>query len=164
MKATLSPMSRKPLLLFTPGAWHKPIYFSAVMSRCVAAGHEVDTLSFPSTGIVVPPGSLNEDIAVVRNKVVELSDSGKDIVIVSHSWSALPVNCALDGLSKKEREREGKPGGIAKLIFVAAFVIPEGISLFEACGNVNPPVWNIQVRALHLSQLQLILSGRRYSP
>lgn len=104
-------------------------------------------LSFPSNGSNPPPTSLDEDIAVVRDTVTAISDAGKDIVIISHSWSALPISSALDGLSKTEREKEGKPGGVVKLIFIAAFVIPAGITLFDAMGRVEPPVWDIQVCA-----------------
>lgn len=140
-------MSKNPLFLFTPGAWHKGLTFCKVINKFVTVGYEVEVLSFPSNGSNPPPMSLDEDIAVVRGAVIDISDAGKDIVIVSHSWSALPVSSALDGLSKEERKKEGKPGGVVKLIFLAAFVIPAGISLFDAMGGVAPPIWDIQVSA-----------------
>jgi hypothetical protein len=54
----------------------------------------------------------------------------------------LPVCSALDGLSRAEREKEGKKTEVTKLSFVAAFVAEEGISLEMAVGG-RPESWII---------------------
>ena len=53
----------------------------------------------------------------------------------------MPVCSALDGLSRAEREKEGKKTEVTKLSFVAAFVAEEGISL-EMVGG-RPESWII---------------------
>lgn len=54
----------------------------------------------------------------------------------------MPVCSALDGLSRAEREKEGKKTEVTKLSFVAAFVAEEGISLEMAVGG-RPESWII---------------------
>jgi hypothetical protein len=85
--------------------------------------------------------SLDEDIAAVRSAVLTEVDAGKDVIVNAHSWAGIPVNSALDGLSKADREAEGKPGGVVKLTFVTSFVLPEGTSLEESLGG--PADWFI---------------------
>lgn len=71
-------------------------------------------------------------------------DDGHEVVVVSHSWSGLPVNSALDGLSKSERESDGqKRGGVVKIIFLSAFIPDVGQSLIAAFGG-TPPNWYIR--------------------
>jgi hypothetical protein len=51
------------------------------------------------------------------------------------SWGGIPVNSALDGLSKAERENEGKSSAVVKLAFVSALLLPEGVSLLDFPGE-----------------------------
>jgi len=43
-------------------------------------------------------------------------------MVVSHSWSGLPVSSALVGVGKKGRETNGENGGVVKIAYIAAFV------------------------------------------
>jgi len=61
-------------------------------------------------------------------------------MVVGHSWGGLIVCGGLEGLSKQERSKAGKKGGVVKLAFLAAFVPPENVSLIQAFGG-NPPPW-----------------------
>lgn len=88
--------------------------------------------------------SLDEDIEAVRTTVLKELDAGNDVIINAHSWAGLPVNSALDGLSKAERERDGKKGAVLKLTFVSSFVLPEETSLLDTIGGVEPDSWIIQ--------------------
>lgn len=54
---------------------------------------------------------------------------------VAHSWSGIIVSGALDGLSKGQREKEGKKGGVVKLAFLCSFVPGENVSLIDAIGG-----------------------------
>ena len=89
-----------------------------------------------------------DDIATIREAVSKEADAGNDVIIACHSGSGSQVNSALSGFSKIEREKQGKKGGVVKLVFLCAFVVPEGVSLFDAVGRKEPELWNIQVRML----------------
>jgi len=57
----------------------------------------------PSVGRDPLVQSLDDDIVAVREAVLKEFEVGKDIMVVSHSWSGLPVSSALVGMGKKER-------------------------------------------------------------
>lgn len=132
-----------PTIVFVPGAWHGPEFFGPVISILEPLGYKCVTVSMPAVGRTKPVDSLDEDIAVVRTAVMKELDAGLDVIMHAHSWAGIPVNSALDGLSKPERERDGKKGAVVKLTFVSSFVIPENTSLLECIGGVVPDFWDI---------------------
>jgi len=127
-----------PVMIFTPGAWHSPNFYDQIIAILEPLGYKCVTVSMPSVGRVPPVSSMDEDIAAVRNAVLVELDAGRDVIVNAHSWSGIPVNCALDGLSKEERQKDGKYG-VVKLTFVTSFLLPEGLSLEEAVGG--PEDW-----------------------
>lgn len=125
----------KPTIVFCHGAWHTPSFFDKVIAILEPLGYKCVTFSFPGTGNVPPVKSLDEDIEAVRAVVLKEVDVGADVVVSAHSWGGVPTCSALDGLSKAEREREGKPGGVVKLAFVTSFILPEETSIADALGG-----------------------------
>ncbi|OJJ50753.1 hypothetical protein ASPZODRAFT_137895 [Penicilliopsis zonata CBS 506.65] len=136
----------KPTLIFTPGAWYPPTAFDPLIDRLRPHGYPCQTVAFPSIQQATVVTSLQPDIDAVRDAVEPAADAGQDVVVVAHSWSGMPVCSALDGLSKTERERNGKPGGVVKLVFISAFVPEMGESLIKAFGGTPPP-WYIRDEA-----------------
>jgi len=134
----------KPVFIFTPGAWHTSECFGKIVPKLEEKGYKVSAIDWPSI-VRAPVFSTDDDIATIRAAVSKEADGGNDVIIACHSWSAAPVNSALSGLSKIEREKQGKKGGVVKLAFLCAFVVPEGVSLFDAVGRKEPELWNIQV-------------------
>lgn len=45
---------------------------------------------------------------------------------------------AAEGLGKDQRQKDGKKGGIIRLVYICAFAAPEGVSLFQATGGPDP--------------------------
>ncbi|KAK0126311.1 hypothetical protein ONS95_007920 [Cadophora gregata] len=133
------PMS-KPTIVFCHGAWHSPSFFDKVISILEPQGYKCATFSFPGTGNVPAVKSLDEDIAAVRSVVLKEIDAGSDVIVSAHSWGGVPACSALDGLSKAERQRDGKPGGVTKLAFVTSFILPEETSISDVLGGPLP-VW-----------------------
>ncbi|CZT01534.1 uncharacterized protein RCO7_02122 [Rhynchosporium graminicola] len=130
----------KPSIVFCHGAWHGPRFFDKVIAILEPLGYRCVTFSFPGTGNVPAVESLDEDIAAVRAVVLKEIDAGFDVVVSPHSWGGVPTCSALDGLSIAERRRDGKPGGVMKLAFVSAFVLPEETSVEDVIGGA-PPFW-----------------------
>lgn len=142
-------MTAKPTLIFAPGAWYPPTAFKPVIEKLNTHGYTSYTVAFPSIQQTPAVEDLQADIIAVRSLVEAEANAGKDVVIVSHSWSGLPVNSALDGLSKGDREKEGKTGGVIRLVFISAFIPEVGQSLIGAFGG-NPPDWYIRDVSIHL--------------
>lgn len=131
----------KPALIFAPGAWYPPTVFDSLIEKLDE--YECQTVAFPSIQQATEVQDLEPDIAAVRSVVEKAADAGQDVFVVSHSWSGLPVNSALDGLAKYEREASGKKGGVVRIIFIAAFIPALGESLIGAFGGVPPP-WYVR--------------------
>jgi hypothetical protein len=119
-----------PVMIFVPGAWHYPDFYNRVIAILEPLGYKCVALTMPSVGQVPPVASLDEDIATIRNAVIKELDAGSDVIVNAHSWGGIPVNSALDGLSKAERQLDGKHG-VVKLTFVASYALPEGVSVTD---------------------------------
>ncbi|KAJ5632809.1 hypothetical protein N7490_009148 [Penicillium lividum] len=130
--------SFNPTLIFCPGAWYPPTAFEPLTAHF--PDHTTHTVAFPSIQQATSVQDLQPDIDALRTLVEQEASAGKEVVVISHSWSGLPVNSALDGLSKTERQAAGETGGVTKLIFISAFIPDVGESLIGAFGGV-PPEW-----------------------
>lgn len=139
----------KPAIILTHGAWHTPQAFERIVPILEQNGHSVSCVEFPSVfQTPTPVEDMQADIQAVRDAVTKELDAGRDVVLGVHSWSGAPVNSALEGLSKKERVAQGKQNGVVKLVFIAAFVVPEGVCIFDAVGSAAPPLWRVEVGCL----------------
>ncbi|KAB8216217.1 Alpha/beta hydrolase fold-1 [Aspergillus novoparasiticus] len=132
----------KPTLIFAPGAWYPSSAFDPLIAKLAPHGYTCQTVSFPSIQQATEIKDLTADTNAVRALVEPAVNAGQDVIIISHSWSGLPVNSALEGLSRAERQQEGKQGGVTKLIFISAFLPDIGESLVGAFGGV-PPEWYV---------------------
>ncbi|RAH50418.1 alpha/beta hydrolase [Aspergillus brunneoviolaceus CBS 621.78] len=127
-----------PTLIFCPGAWYPPTAFEPLAAQF--PDHTTHLVAFPSIQQATTVQDLQPDIDTLRDLVEQEANAGKEVVVISHSWSGLPVNSALDGLSTAERQAAGATGGVKKLIFISAFIPEVGESLIGAFGGV-PPDW-----------------------
>jgi len=58
----------------------------------------------------------------VRKVVGGLVDEEIDVVVLMHSYGGIPGSAALKGLG----EKEGKEGGVVRLVYVASLALREG--------------------------------------
>ncbi|OOG00094.1 hypothetical protein ASPCADRAFT_161612 [Aspergillus carbonarius ITEM 5010] len=130
-----------PTLILTPGAWYPPTAFDPLIAKLPT--YTCHAVAFPSIQNAPHIQDLQPDIETVRSLIEKEADAGNDIVIISHSWSGLPVNSALTSLSKESRQKEGKTGGVVKLIFISAFIPEVGESLIAAFGG-EAPEWYVR--------------------
>lgn len=121
----------KPVIVFVPGAFSRPSDYDLVSGPLREAGHEVHVVHHPSSPdvLVHPTPSMYDDADNIHLLVETLADEGKDIVMVMHSYGGLPGTQACEGMSRTERLRASKPGGIVRLLYVGAAVAPVGSSL-----------------------------------
>ena len=66
-------------------------------------------------------------------------------MMVAHSWSGIVASGVLDGLSKGQREKEGKKGEVVKLAFLCSFVPDKNVSLIDAFEGKIPEFYDVNV-------------------
>jgi len=135
-----------PTIVLVPGAWHSPQHYSALIDNLKAQSFQVVTDRLPSVGSKTPrEQSVSKDADFIQNHLLlPILDSGKDVLLLMHSYGGCPGADAAKGLSKAERKAAGKKGGIIGLVFMCAFVAAEGDSLLSKLpGQVYDP-WVIQ--------------------
>lgn len=116
----------KPTFIFVPGAWHCATKFEPVTSKLEALGYPTKSVQLPCYGAEPPLSDFHPDVAAIRQEIEKSVDAGEDVVLFMHSYGGI-VGCeACRGLGKAAREKEGKIGGVVRLVFCAAFMVPEG--------------------------------------
>jgi pimeloyl-ACP methyl ester carboxylesterase len=125
-------MSAKPTVLFVPGAWHTPESFQYVADHLIAAGYDYVGVDKPSVSLGPDyVENMDPDIESVRDAITKASDAGNDVVLVMHSYGGVPGSAGAKGLRKEDRAKEGKKGGVVRLVFVTAFALDEGQTLAD---------------------------------
>jgi pimeloyl-ACP methyl ester carboxylesterase len=129
-------MSSKPTIVFVPGAWHTPECFELVETRLKSAGYEYIGVRTPSVCKESPfPKDGRDDVEAVRTALNSALGDGNDVVVVMHSYGGFPGSAACKGMSKEDRMKGGKKGGVIRLVYIASFAIPEGTNLSGGNGT-----------------------------
>lgn len=132
--------SLKPTILLVPGAWHSPDLYAPMTNLLVAEGYEYIGISLTSTGADPALENWDPDVELIHKTVLGVLDQGKDVVLVVHSYGGLVGSEAMKGLGKKQRESEGKKGGVVRLVYICAFFLELGMHL-QAVKNDQPHPW-----------------------
>ncbi|KAJ7918517.1 Alpha/beta hydrolase fold-1 [Mycena leptocephala] len=121
----------KPTIIVIPGSF-SPLYaYNAIISELESHGYAVNGIELETVGRRDKAPGLYDDAAKVAAVASKLADEGKDVVLVPHSYGGLVACEAAKGLAKSVREKEGKQGGIVRIVFVTAVVGSEGQRLMK---------------------------------
>ncbi|KUJ14639.1 alpha/beta-hydrolase [Mollisia scopiformis] len=136
-------MSSKPEFVIIPGAWHFPDSFKPTTDLLEKAGYTSHGVTFPSTNASPQVQSFDPDVQAIRTVVDKVLSSGKDVVLVTHSYGGV-VGCEslAEYVKTLESGHESGHGKVKRMVFVCAFVLPEGGSLMAALQN-KPLPWFI---------------------
>lgn len=133
----------KPTILIVPGAWEFTTIFAPFCELLHKSGYETEVVDLPSTGgTELPLPGLPEDIAAIRAVLEPLVAAGKDVLLLAHSSGGLSGSAAAKGLDVKTRKEANLPGGVTRVVYMTAFMIPKGGSLMEMLGG-NPLPWMV---------------------
>lgn len=128
----------KPTILIVHGAWHKPSTYDKLTQALRLAGYKVHIPQLPSVdGSSPATGDLITDTALIRSTAERLIEAGHSIVALLHSYGGQVGSNALYGLGLETRAKQGLAGGVSHLMYLAAFILPEGWSTYaqaEAMG------------------------------
>jgi hypothetical protein len=115
-------------LVLVHGAWHGGWAFDSFRRELASRDITTSVVELASVGHDGElGGDLYVDAALMREAVDRLPH---DCVVLAHSYGGVPVTQGLEGATN-----------VKGLIFLTAFMLPVGVSLFDACGAVDPPWW-----------------------
>ncbi|KAK4113193.1 alpha/beta-hydrolase [Canariomyces notabilis] len=138
-----------PSILLIPGSFGLPEFYAPVISAVAQAGYEIKALHLPSVGVAtgqgrpgigVPPPTMYDDAALIAGEAGRLvGNEGKDVMLVAHSYGGIPATESIKGLSKRDRQRDGKgPGGIVRIGYVTCLMPVAGESAADVLAQVPP--------------------------
>jgi hypothetical protein len=133
IRLAFSAMSQRPVLLLMHGGGHAhPKYLEALQNTLQAQGFSTVSGANPSDGATnfTPGQSFYDDAAYWREKILSIIDNEQDVVLFMHSVAAALGIEAAKGLTKADRGKVGKKGGVAHLIFLAGYLPNEGDHVF----------------------------------
>ena len=147
----------KPTVIFVHGAWHSPAHFQAVRDLFEADGFPTKCPTQPSSG-GAPTVTLYDDAHCVRS-VTEKSvkSEGRDVISAMHSYGGMVGTQATnESFGKASREGQGLQGGVIRLLYICAFLLPLGDSLGSAFGGKLPPFITVHVCPSGRSTLNIL--------
>ncbi len=120
----------KPTIILVHGAWHNGKGFAALQGELAALDINSITVELTSVGEAGESlGDMYSDAALL-SKTIEGIDG--DCVVLGHSYGGLVITEGSAGSSK-----------VKKLIYLTAFMLDAGETLYAACGSVDPEWWNV---------------------
>ncbi|KAL2818673.1 hypothetical protein BJX63DRAFT_59646 [Aspergillus granulosus] len=72
---------------------------------------------------------MTDDAAAIQAVTSKLADAGHRIVLVMHSYGGIPGTQSAKDLSWETRQQTWKPGGIVALVYLAAYLVKEGMGV-----------------------------------
>ncbi|KAG8166624.1 hypothetical protein KVR01_002313 [Diaporthe batatas] len=135
-------MTSSTTFVLVPGAWHPASALDLVAIPLKAAGYTVRSVDLPSCGAAPPLDDFGPDVQKLSQIIAEEVDRGQDVVVFMHSYGGVVGTESCRGLGKKDRDAAGEKGGVTRLIYCCAFLLGEGVSLFDMLDN-KPLPWFI---------------------
>lgn len=140
-----------PTIVLIPGAWHLPAIYDKMIGILESRGYSCSPFPLPSVGALAVDDALRmgaelttknfkDDVREITDHITALVEQDeRDVIVVSHSYSGMPVGEALEGLSKQERHAKGLKGGVTRLVFIMSFAVPPGFQ--PTAGGKKYPDW-----------------------
>src|ERR1700761_2736068 len=95
----------KPTILFVPGAWHSPVHYEKIMKELEQHGYETEGVALATVDPRDPPNTdADSDVEVISAAVNRILSSGKNVVLVTHSYSGIPGQGAAYSFIKENRD------------------------------------------------------------
>ena len=140
-------MTSKAEFIFVPGAWHGPESFEPTTNALKKLGYTVHGVTLASVGANPHIQSFTPDVEAVKATLNKVLSSGKDVVMLYHSYGGVAGSEALAEYVKELEEGNMKEGWgkLRRLVYIAAFVLPEGGSMMAALGFKPLPWFIIEV-------------------
>lgn len=134
-----------PTIVLLQGSFQLPEVYHKFADLIRSHGFTVVQPTYPSLTDQDAPGftskTLTTDADAVEAVIKTLvEDEGKTVMVVMHSYGGLVGSEAIPGaLTYASRRERDLPGGVARLFYLAAFVLPRGQSGTSTAGPAASP-------------------------
>ena len=153
----------KPTVLIVPGAWHGSIHMGPLTEHLSSHGYPSIALDLPTAG--APDKDLYDDIAFITSHLEELiSQQGKEVIVIVHSYGGIPGSSAARPFVKKERARNGKEGGVIGVLYISSWAMPAGKTVMDAVEGMDVDWMKIDVPTQTSTYTSSLNSHRPQSP
>jgi pimeloyl-ACP methyl ester carboxylesterase len=141
-------LSPKPTLLIIHGLSHSPAHFAPIINLFSKAGYETVCPQNPTFDSQPPFKNFLDDVAALSTELTKLVEvNEKDVIVIMHSYGGIVGTQAItEVLSKAWREKEGKKGGVVRLLYLCAYVMGMGQSASSLDPGMIPHFITINVR------------------
>lgn len=124
------PYTNPTIVLIAGSFCPSALLWDAVIDKLYNADYdtlaiELPTVSPPSTA---PAKTMVDDATHIHGIIEALADEGKDVLVVMHSYGGIPGTQAVKSLTRKERQAQGRDGGVMGMVYVSSLLINEGES------------------------------------
>ncbi|KAI1169894.1 Alpha/beta hydrolase fold-1 [Nemania sp. FL0916] len=136
-------MTNNLSLIIVPAASALPLFYETVVEEVSRHGYSIEVLHIPSVGLAdgarpgAPP-TMYDDATFISNHVRGLADTGRDIILFTHSYGGTPATQSVQGLSRSERRTQGKHGGVVSLAYMNSLVPEVGEAASPSTGTAPP--------------------------
>ncbi|KAL4993613.1 alpha/beta-hydrolase [Aspergillus recurvatus] len=120
-----------PTIVLVPGGWHYPAHYGKFTSALRDLGHEVFVPTLLSMNGARPPNStVFTDADHIHSFVESLADTGREVIVLMHSYGGQVGTNGLDQLDVQSRRAKNLRGGVVRLIYVCAQALQLGESMY----------------------------------
>lgn len=144
--------------VFAGGVSHPPVLFERIIKELNSRGYEAEAIAYPTIGADNKGKTLQDEYQHIRDTTNRIADSGKDVVLVGHSYGGWPASRAVKDADKEARKAAGKEHGVIEIAFFAAFLIPEDADM--KFYSYLPPWIDVRVSPLRIDEAIALLQTR----
>ena len=120
-------MASPTTVVLVHGAWSTPAVYDRYIAALRTCGYTVHCPLLPTCNGC--HGTFADDVTTIHELVSSLVTASKSVLMLMHSYGGTVGSCALAGLSRIEREKQGLEGGVVHLLYLAAYILPKGGSI-----------------------------------
>ncbi|KAJ5809174.1 alpha/beta-hydrolase [Penicillium pulvis] len=134
-------MADLPTFVFVPGAWHKPVCYREII-KLLQPKFKCVSITLPSTA-GNPDASFKDDLDTAREAISSEVTSGRNVVVVAHSYGGMVANSAIKGFMRDKTSQTQSPttGFVIGLILVASGFTFTGMAFMDPFFGIPPPTW-----------------------
>jgi pimeloyl-ACP methyl ester carboxylesterase len=156
-------MSNLPTLVFVHGSWHKPACYDKII-KLLQGKHKLKCISItlPST-TGNPAATFKDDIDAAREAISSETTSGRDVVVIAHSYGGMVGNSAIKDFTRRrdavasistpmsasiraqhtDQSQTPTTGYVIGLILIASGFTLTGLAFMDPFFGRPPPSWRV---------------------
>ena len=114
----------KPTIVIVPGAW-VGIPTNTPPSPLYTVPYHTDYLLVP----------FSARQSAIRTTVLSQLETGRDVLVLTHSYGCIPGLAALSGLDPATRSTNGQSTSVKAVVMIAGFLCPPGTTMLAMMGG-----------------------------